>query len=374
MIHRVVLGSIERFIGIITEHYAGAFPVWLAPVQVRVLTITDRANEAAEKVAAALDAAGLRVEKDLRNEKIGKKIAEGRSQKIPYLLILGDKEAESGTVAVRSRGGDEGVMGSRRLHRARERGSPHKEKLKFDIINNCTPPNYEKRFGGVFMTKYGIKRACIAIAVLFAVNIAVITLAQRADAASYKRGSTGSVVSEIQQKLKDWGYYSAEVDGVYGSRTEAAVLLFQQKNGLAADGKAGAETLAALGISSAGLIEQNTSGDVALLARLISAEARGESYEGQVAVGAVVMNRIAHPSFPNTLSGVIYQRGAFSCLDDGQFDEPVAQSAYAAARDAMNGYDPTGGAIYYFNPVTATSKWIWSRPLIVQIGKHRFCA
>ena len=224
------------------------------------------------------------------------------------------------------------------------------------------------------MTKYGIKRACIAIAVLFAVNITVISLAQNANAASYKRGSTGSVVSEIQQKLKDWGYYSADVDGIYGSRTEAAVLLFQQKNGLAADGKAGTETLSALGISSAGLIEQNTSGDVALLARLISAEARGESYEGQVAVGAVVMNRIAHPSFPNTLSGVIYQRGAFSCMDDGQFDEPVAQSAYAAARDAMNGYDPTGGAIYYFNPVTATSQWIWSRPLIVQIGKHRFCA
>ena len=224
------------------------------------------------------------------------------------------------------------------------------------------------------MTKYGIKRACIALAVLFAVNIAVISFAQKADAASYKRGSTGSVVSEIQQKLKNWGYYSADVDGIYGSRTEAAVLLFQQKNGLAADGKAGQETLAALGISSAGLIEQNTSGDVALLARLISAEARGESYEGQVAVGAVVMNRIAHPSFPNTLSGVIYQRGAFSCLDDGQFDQPVAQSAYAAARDAMNGYDPTGGAIYYFNPVTATSQWIWSRPLIVQIGKHRFCA
>ena len=128
------------------------------------------------------------------------------------------------------------------------------------------------------MTKYGIKRACIAIAVLFAVNIAVITLAQRADAASYKRGSTGSVVSEIQQKLKDWGYYSAEVDGVYGSRTEAAVLLFQQKNGLAADGKAGAETLAALGISSAGLIEQNTSGDVALLARLILTTTPGSRF------------------------------------------------------------------------------------------------
>ena len=224
------------------------------------------------------------------------------------------------------------------------------------------------------MTKYGIKRACIALAVLFAVNIAVISFAQKADAASYKRGSTGSVVSEIQQKLKNWGYYSADVDGIYGSRTEAAVLLFQQKNGLAADGKAGQETLAALGISSAGLIEQNTSGDVALLARLISAEARGESYEGQVAVGAVVLNRIAHPSFPNTLSGVIYQNGAFSCLYDGQFDQPVAQSAYAAARDAMNGYDPTGGAIYYFNTATATNAWIWSRPLIVQIGKHRFCA
>ena len=157
-----------------------------------------------------------------------------------------------------------------------------------------------------------------------------------------------------------------------------AVVCALQLKGLRAElrerGGNEAETLAALGISSAGLIEQNTSGDVALLARLISAEARGESYEGQVAVGAVVMNRIAHPSFPNTLSGVIYQRGAFSCLDDGQFDEPVAQSAYAAARDAMNGYDPTGGAIYYFNPVTATSKWIWSRPLIVQIGKHRFCA
>lgn len=224
------------------------------------------------------------------------------------------------------------------------------------------------------MTKYGIKRACIALAVLFAVNIAVISFAQKADAASYKRGSTGSVVSEIQQTLKNWGYYSADVDGIYGSRTEAAVLLFQQKNGLAADGKAGQETLAALGISSAGLIEQNTSGDLALLARLISAEARGESYEGQVAVGAVVLNRIAHPSFPNTLSGVIYQNGAFSCLYDGQFDQPVAQSAYAAARDAMNGYDPTGGAIYYFNPATATNAWIWSRPLIVQIGKHRFCA
>ena len=111
-----------------------------------------------------------------------------------------------------------------------------------------------------------------------------------------------------------------------------------------------------------------------LLARLISAEARGEPYVGQVAVGAVVLNRVKHPSFPGTIAGVIYQSGAFSCIADGQFDQPVAASAYRAADDALNGWDPTGGAIYYFNPATATSAWIWSRPLILTIGKHRFCA
>jgi N-acetylmuramoyl-L-alanine amidase len=221
---------------------------------------------------------------------------------------------------------------------------------------------------------YARKRLCIALAVIFAVNICLILTVQNASAASYKRGSTGSVVTQIQKKLSAWGYYDGAVDGVYGSRTEAAVRYFQEKNGLTVDGKAGDQTLAAMGITTAGPVQSAAAGDTALLARLISAEARGESYEGQVAVGAVVMNRIAHPSFPNTLSGVIYQRGAFSCLNDGQFDQPVAQSAYSAARDAMNGYDPTGGAIYYFNPATATSKWIWSRPLIVTIGKHRFCA
>ena len=221
---------------------------------------------------------------------------------------------------------------------------------------------------------YARKRLCIALAVIFAVNICLILTVQNASAASYKRGSTGSVVTQIQKKLSAWGYYDGAVDGVYGSHTEAAVRYFQEKNGLTVDGKAGDQTLAAMGITTAGPVQSAAAGDTALLARLISAEARGESYEGQVAVGAVVMNRIAHPSFPNTLSGVIYQRGAFSCLNDGQFDQPVAQSAYSAARDAMNGYDPTGGAIYYFNPATATSKWIWSRPLIVTIGKHRFCA
>ena len=181
------------------------------------------------------------------------------------------------------------------------------------------------------------------------------------------------MVTQIQTKLKNWGYYTGEADGVYGSKTEEAVKKFQQKNGLTVDGKAGPQTLKALGIDAGGAADSN-SGDVALLARLISAEARGEPYTGQVAVGAVVLNRMKHPSFPNTMSGVIYQSGAFTCVSDGQFNEPVAYSCYQAARDALNGWDPSGGAIYYFNPGTATSSWIWSRPLITVIGKHRFCA
>ena len=218
------------------------------------------------------------------------------------------------------------------------------------------------------------KKLILALAVIFAVNIFIIALAQRASAELYKKGSGGAVVSEIQTRLKNWGYYNGAVDGVYGSQTEKAVRWFQQKNGLNVDGQVGDQTLAALGMSVSGESGGGSSGSLDLLARLISAEARGEPYEGQVAVGAVVLNRVEHPSFPNSIAEVIYQPGAFSCLDDGQFDEPVAESAYRAARDAMNGWDPTYGAIYYFNPVTATSRWIWSRPLIVNIGKHRFCA
>lgn len=193
-----------------------------------------------------------------------------------------------------------------------------------------------------------------------------------------KYGSTGSEVRQIQTKLKNWGYYTGDVDGIYGSQTKAAVIWFQKKNGLVADGIAGPATLKAMGIfsSSAGgsSSSAHTQTDYNLLARLISAEARGEPYIGQVAVGAVVLNRMKHPSFPDTMSGVIYQKGAFSCLTDGQFDQPVAESAYRAAQDALNGWDPSGGAIYYFNPATATNKWIWSRPHITTIGKHRFCS
>ncbi len=184
-------------------------------------------------------------------------------------------------------------------------------------------------------------------------------------------GSRGDEVTAIQRELTSRGYYFAGIDGIFGKATENAVIQFQKDNGLRIDGIAGSETLSALGIEGGG--GGYDSADYQLLARIISAEARGEPYIGQVAVGAVVLNRIEHPSFPDTLAGVVYQKGAFSCLYDGQFDKPIAESAYSAARDALNGMDPSDGAIYYFNPNTATNKWIWSRPHIVTIGSHRFC-
>ena len=189
-----------------------------------------------------------------------------------------------------------------------------------------------------------------------------------------KVGSTGSEVRQIQTNLKKWGYYSGNVDGVYGTATKNAVVAFQKKYGLVADGIAGPATLAKIGIPTAGGGTGGFSeGDVNLLARVVSAEARGEPYVGQVAVAAVILNRVEHPSFPNTLAGVIYQPGAFSCLDDGGINSPVADSAYRAARDAMNGWDPSGGAVYYYNPAKSTNAWILSRPVITVIGDHRFC-
>lgn len=194
-----------------------------------------------------------------------------------------------------------------------------------------------------------------------------------------KMGSRGTEVRNIQTRLKKWGYYNGAVDGIYGTATKNAVILFQKKNGLTPDGIAGKKTLEKIGLptGSSSSTSQGVSGysnsEYNLLARIISAEARGEPYMGQVAVGAVVLNRVEHPSFPSTITGVIYQKGAFSCLTDGQFDKAVSDSAYKAARDALNGMDPSGGAIYYFNPSTATSSWIWSRTHIITIGKHRFC-
>lgn len=192
-----------------------------------------------------------------------------------------------------------------------------------------------------------------------------------------KYGSRGEEVRTIQTKLKRWGYYNGNIDGIYGTQTLNAVKYFQRKNGLTVDGIAGPKTLAAMGIMTS---SGNTSGssasnssDLNLLARLIYAESRGEPYSGQVAVGAVVLNRIKNPNFPNTMAGVIYQSGAFSVVNDGQINLSPNATAKKAAQDALNGWDPSYGAIYYFNPNTATSAWIWSRPLTVQIGNHRFC-
>lgn len=187
-----------------------------------------------------------------------------------------------------------------------------------------------------------------------------------------KLGSSGSEVKKIQQKLQSLGYYNGAIDGVYGSQTRKAVTAFQKNCGITADGICGKTTLLYLGLSDSSN-NGYTDADVELLAKVISAEARGESYEGQVAVGAVILNRVAHPSFPDSLSGVIYQKGAFSCVNDSNWYQPVAQSSKRAAQDALNGWDPTGGAIYYFNPAKTSDSFMHSRPVIKTIGNHRFC-
>ena len=192
-----------------------------------------------------------------------------------------------------------------------------------------------------------------------------------------KYGSRGDEVKQIQTKLKRWGYYNGNVDGIFGSGTLEAVKYFQRKNGLTVDGIAGPATLKAMGIynssNSGSSSSSSNSSNVNLLARLIYGEARGEPYTGQVAVGAVVMNRVKSSSFPNTISGVIYQSGAFDAVRDGQINLSPDSTATKAAQDAINGWDPSYGAVYYFNPSTATNKWIWSRPMTVTIGRHRFC-
>lgn len=216
--------------------------------------------------------------------------------------------------------------------------------------------------------KYYFKIAVTVLVLLSVFTVCVSALS--------KMGSRSEEVRSIQQVLKDKGYYTGNIDGIFGTATKNAVIAFQRDNGLKVDGIAGKETLVALNIINADYNSYGgySSADYELLARIISAEARGEPYLGQVAVGAVVLNRIEHPSFPDTLSGVVYQKGAFSCLNDGQFYEPISDSAYKAATDAINGLDPSGGAIYYYNPVKSTNKWIFSRPVITTIGEHRFCS
>jgi len=196
-------------------------------------------------------------------------------------------------------------------------------------------------------------------------------------------GSSGEDVRKLQTRLKDWGYYDGPIDGVFGAGTSKAVKYFQQKNGLTPDGIVGPQTWAALGFNvqqpqntqakyASGGSGVSREDEVTLLARAIHGEARGEPYIGQVAVGAVILNRVKSPLFPNTIAGVIYQPGAFTAVSDGQINLPPSETSYKAARDALNGWDPTYGALYYWNPATATSKWIWSRQVRLKIGKHWF--
>ena len=192
-------------------------------------------------------------------------------------------------------------------------------------------------------------------------------------AASLRYGSRGDDVIKVQKRLKQWGYYSGSVDGIFGSGTLAAVKSFQRKNGRTADGIVGPKTAAALGITLGGGSSNTSTSDVYLLARVIYGEARGEPYTGQVAIGAVVLNRVKSPSFPNTIAGVIYQKGAFDAVSDGQINLAPDDTAVRAARDALNGWDPTGGCLFYYNPKTATSKWMLSRPVLLRIGNHAFC-
>lgn len=226
---------------------------------------------------------------------------------------------------------------------------------------------------------FGFKKILLYILVIgitfFGTTLYLTKYNNAVNATTYKYGSKGNIVTEIQRKLKAWGYYSGSVDGVYGYNTYIAVKKFQQKNGLKADGIVGDATLAALGINAGTQTSKvsTSNTDVTLLSRLINGEARGEPYEGQVAVGAVVLNRTRDPRFPSSVAGVIYQAGAFTAVVDGQINAKIEQSSINAARDALNGWDPSGGAVYYFNPSTATNAWIWSRPLIKVIGKHRFC-
>jgi N-acetylmuramoyl-L-alanine amidase len=204
-----------------------------------------------------------------------------------------------------------------------------------------------------------------------------------AAAAILRQGATGGEVKEVQRRLKLWGYYNGSVDGVFGASTKKAVIAFQKKNGLTADGVVGASTYKALGMNSSYQALQganggsaangHTSSDVYLLAKTIYAEGRGEPYVGQVAIGAVIMNRIRSAAFPNTISGVVYQKGAFTAVDDGQINLTPNETAMKAARDAINGWDPTGGALYYYNPAKTSNKWIRTRPVITTIGRHVFC-
>lgn len=225
-----------------------------------------------------------------------------------------------------------------------------------------------------------LKTAAAAVTLIALITTALVfytdvfTTEETAEAAVYKQGSTGTTVTTIQTKLKNWGYYTGSVDGIYGSQTTAAVKYFQKANGLTADGIVGSKTAAAMGITlTSGSTSSSSSSDLSLLAHIVYAEARGEPYVGQVAITAVVLNRVKSSSFPNTIAGVIYQPWAFTAVNDGQINLTPNATAEKAARDAMNGWDPTYGCLYYYNPSTATNSWIKQKAIHLSIGSHVFC-
>ena len=217
--------------------------------------------------------------------------------------------------------------------------------------------------------------AWLSLAMIFALCLCI---GGESIAATLRVGSSGEDVKTLQTKLKRWGYYTGSIDGVFGAGTKKAVIAFQKKNGLTPDGIVGAATLKALGMSASGgsgsssSSGTNTDGNLYLLARLVYGEARGEPYKGQVAVAAVVLNRVKSSQFPNSVSGVIYQSGAFSVVNDGQINLTPDETAIKAARDAMNGYDPTNGCLYYYNPAKTTNQWMLSKPVLLVIGNHSF--
>ena len=230
--------------------------------------------------------------------------------------------------------------------------------------------------------KLNLKPLLLAVlaVVLIACTLIVLLPAKTdvAEAAVLKQGSTGAQVKTLQTKLINWGYMTGKADGIFGAKTKAGVILFQKKNGLVADGIVGTKTAQALGMTLSGSTTtsgttNSSSTDLNLLARVVYGEARGEPYTGQVAVAAVVLNRVKSSSFPNTVAGVVYQAGAFDCVADGQINLSPNQNAINAARDALNGWDPTYGCLYYYNPRTATSKWMLSRTVKLNIGNHAFC-
>ncbi|MGI6586299.1 MAG: spore cortex-lytic enzyme [Lutisporaceae bacterium] len=235
----------------------------------------------------------------------------------------------------------------------------------------------------MFNKKFGRLIPFIIIVIIYAgfgvwvySNYTASRVSSEAGAILLKWGSRGSTVREVQTRLKNWGFYKGNVDGIYGWRTANAVKAFQRKHGLKVDGIVGNTTARYLGIrtgtASAGG-GTSRSNEVYTLAQCVHGEARGEPYIGQVAVAAVILNRVDDPRFPKTIAGVIYQPGAFTAVTDGQMFQEPGSTALKAARDALNGWDPSGGALYYYNPAKTTNKWIWSRPIIKVIGKHYFC-